>query len=121
MSTPAKISVIRWPATQLVNPVVGKPSRPISGDTHYQTMNMFEGMNGKVSSGTWKASAGSFASHIVGYMEFCYIVEGDCRLVDPDGTVHHFTAGEHCILPDGWTGHWEVDNSVTKVYVIVKA
>ncbi|THU05345.1 DUF861 domain-containing protein [Lampropedia puyangensis] len=115
------VSIIHWPAKTLVNPVMGKPSRPISGQTQYQTMNVFEGLNGKVNSGTWQATAGKFASHVVGYIEFCYIVEGACRLVDPNGTVHHFTVGDHFIIPDGWTGHWEVDECVKKVYVIAKA
>lgn len=81
------VSIIHWPATELVNAVPGKPSRPIQGDTQYQTMNVFEGLGGKVSSGTWQATAGSFRSNVVGYIEFCYIVAGACRLVDPDGTV----------------------------------
>lgn len=119
--SPSSVSIIHWPATQLVNPVPGQPSRPISGETVYQTMNVFEGQEGKLSSGTWHATAGSFRSHVVGYVEFCFIVEGDCRLIDPDGTVHRFGVGDHFIIPDGWTGHWEVDEQVKKVYVISKA
>ena len=122
-ATPAapKISIIHWPAKTLVNPVIGKPSRPISGDTEYQTMNVFEGLGGKVSSGTWQSTAGHFSSNVQGYIEFCYIVEGDCRLVDPDGTVHRFGVGDHFIMPEGWTGHWEVDNFVKKVYLVAEA
>ncbi|MDH5858287.1 DUF861 domain-containing protein [Lampropedia aestuarii] len=120
-NTTPPVSIIHWPATELVNPVLGKPSRPIQGETQYQTMQVFEGLDGKVSSGTWQATAGSFRSNVVGYVEFCYIVQGSCRLVDPDGTVHAFSVGQHFIIPDGWTGHWEVDEQVTKVYVITKA
>ena len=117
----APVSVIHWPAKTMVNPVIGKPSRPISGNTEYQTMNMFKGLGGKLSSGTWQSTAGQFRSNIVGYVEFCFIVEGSCRVVDPDGTVHAFGVGEHFILPEGWTGHWEVDEFVKKVYVIAEA
>jgi len=120
-SADSKISIIHWPAKTLVNPVIGKPSRPISGNTEYQTMNVFEGLGGKVSSGTWQSSAGHFSSNVQGYIEFCFIVEGDCRLVDPDGTVHRFGVGDHFIMPEGWTGHWEVDHFVKKVYLVAEA
>ena len=66
----------------------------------------------------FQSSAGTFRSNIVGYIEFCYIVEGACRLVDPDGTVHAFGVGDHFIMPEGWTGHWEVDEFVKKSSVI---
>ncbi|MEN5179258.1 cupin domain-containing protein [Comamonas testosteroni] len=115
------VSIVHWPARTLVNPFIGKPSRPISGDTEYQTMHVFEGLGGKVSSGTWQSTAGTFRSNIVGYIEFCYIVEGACRLVDPDGTVHAFGVGDHFIMPEGWTGHWEVDEFVKKVYMVAEA
>lgn len=50
--------------------------------------------------------------------EFGSILEGGARVVDPDGTVHRFKAGDPFVMPEGYKGHWEVDARVKKVYFI---
>jgi uncharacterized cupin superfamily protein len=104
----------------LVDPVISKPSRPIEGDTVYHVKTMFEAQGGKVSSGIWQSSAGKFRSDTTGYIEFGHILEGECRIVDPDGTVHHLRVGDPFIMPEGYKGHWEVDNFVKKVWFITE-
>ena len=96
----------------------GKPSRPISGATTYKTLESFNAMGGKLSSGVWEATAGAFRSNCTGYVEFCHIVEGSCRVVDPDGSSHSFSVGDSFVLPEGFAGHWEVDERVKKVFFI---
>ncbi|WP_459618691.1 cupin domain-containing protein [Bordetella sp. 2513F-2] len=98
----------------------GAPSRPISGNTVYRTRNAFEAIGGRVSSGVWESSAGKFRSDTTGYIEFGYILEGEARIVDPDGTVHHLAPGDPFIMPEGYKGHWEVDSRVKKVYFITR-
>lgn len=114
-ATPA--SLVRINTHDLRHTRSGTPSRPIRGNTTYKTLDVFSGNAGKANAGVWEATAGAFTSNIQGYIEFCHIVEGSCRLVDPDGTVHHFQAGDSFVLPDGFTGHWEVDERVKKVFV----
>ena len=41
-------------------------------------------------------------------------------MVDPDGTSHSFAAGDSFVLPEGFTGHWEVDERVKKVFFIAQ-
>ena len=67
-----------------------------------------------------KPACGSFQSNTTGYIEFGYIVEGAARLVDPDGTVHELTVGEAFVMPEGYTGRWEVDHFVKKIYFITR-
>lgn len=98
----------------------GKPSRPLHGHTTYQTLESFSALAGALSSGVWEATAGAFRSHCAGYTEFCHIVDGSCRVVDPDGTVHHLATGDSFVLPDGFNGHWEVDERVKKVFFIAQ-
>lgn len=112
---PAKL--VRIDASDLSQARSGQPSRPLRGHTTYKTLDVFSGNSGKAHAGVWEATAGAFQSNIQGYIEFCHIVEGSCRLVDPDGTVHHFRAGDSFVLPDGFCGHWEVDERVKKVFV----
>lgn len=118
MTVPVKVQPLR--TDDLSQARAGQPSRPIAGSTTYRTLEQFSAQGGRVSSGVWEATAGSFRSHIAGYIEFCHIVEGSCRLVDPDGTVHHFGVGDSFVLPEGFQGHWEVDERVKKVYVVTQ-
>lgn len=116
--TSPQAKLVRWQTAELINPVIGAPKRPMSGSTQTQTMNVFEGHAGKASAGVWQATAGSFRSDTTGYIEFCHIVEGSCRVVDPDGTVHALKAGDPFVMPEGYKGHWEVDEFVKKVYFV---
>lgn len=113
----APVKLVRIDASDLSQARSGQPSRPLRGHTTYKTLDVFSGNDGKANAGVWEATAGAFQSNIQGYIEFCHIVEGSCRLVDPDGTVHHFQAGDSFVLPDGFAGHWEVDERVKKVFV----
>lgn len=110
--------LVRIETRDLTHAKTGKPSRPISGSTTYQTLESFTAQGGKLSSGVWEATAGAFRSNCTGYVEFCHIVEGSCRVVDPDGSTHHLATGDSFVLPEGFAGHWEVDERVKKVFFI---
>ncbi|WP_454695745.1 cupin domain-containing protein [Achromobacter aegrifaciens] len=110
--------LVRIDAGPMKNPVPGKPRRPISGDAAFRTVTAFEGNGGRAEAGVWESTAGSFQSNTTGYIEFGYIVDGAARLVDPDGTVHELSVGEAFVMPEGYTGRWEVDSFVKKIYFI---
>jgi len=110
--------LVRFSAGPMTDPVVGKPSRPMEGATVFRTMTCFEGNGGRASSGIWESTAGKFRSDTTGYIEFCYILEGSCRVVDPDGTVHSLKAGDPFVMPEGYKGHWEVDEFVKKIWFV---
>ena len=118
--TSSQPTLVRIETQDLSQAKPGKPSRPISGHTTYKTLESFSAMGGLLSSGVWEATAGAFRSHCAGYVEFCHIVEGSCRVVDPDGTIHSFGAGDSFVLPEGFAGHWEVDERVKKVFFITQ-
>ncbi len=110
--------LVRINAGSLVNPVAGKPKRPISGDAAFLSVSAFEGNGGRAQAGVWQTTSGTFQANTTGYIEFGYIVEGECRLVDPDGLVHVLNVGDAFVMPDGYTGRWEVDTFVKKIYFI---
>jgi len=112
--------LVRISTGPLVDPEIKKPSRPIEGDTTYRVKTMFEGDSGNASAGIWESTAGKFRSDTTGYIEFGHILEGSCRIVDPDGTVHHLNVGDPFVLPEGYKGHWEVDTFVKKVWFITE-
>ena len=116
--TESNTRLVRFSAGPMVDPELGKPRRPISGDTVFKTISGFETDNGRMLSGIWESSAGTFRSDTTGYVEFGYILEGEARVVDPDGTVHTLKPGDPFVMPEGYKGHWEVDTRVKKVYFI---
>lgn len=108
--------IVQWNSQEMTDSVLGRPRRPMAGDTVTRTSTAFTTAGDAVSAGTWEASAGQFRSDTTGYIEFCHIVEGSCRVVDPDGTVHALKAGDSFVMPEGYKGHWEVDERVKKVF-----
>jgi uncharacterized cupin superfamily protein len=48
---------------------------------------------------------------------FMYLLEGAGTIVDDDGTTHKLTPDSVLILPFGWSGHWNITQTVRKVYV----
>lgn len=112
--------LVRIETQDLSQARAGTPSRPLSGHTTYRTLESFSAMHGKLSSGVWEATAGAFRSYCAGYVEFCHILEGSCRVVDTDGSVHHLGVGDSFVLPEGFAGHWEVDDRVKKVFFIAE-
>jgi len=112
------VRLVRFSAGPMINPEIGKPSRPMTGETVFRSITGFESEDGLTSSGVWESTAGTFRSDTTGYVEFGHILEGEARIVDPDGTVHALTAGDPFVMPEGFKGHWEVDHFVKKVYFI---
>lgn len=108
--------IVQWHSSVMHNPTIGAPRRPLSGNAVTRTAVEFQTPGDTVSAGTWEVTAGTFRSDTTGYIEFCHIVEGSCRVVDTDGTVHHLKAGDSFVMPEGFKGHWEVDERVKKVF-----
>ncbi|MFU0507551.1 cupin domain-containing protein [Pseudaminobacter sp. NGMCC 1.201702] len=88
------------------------------GNPVHDSWPVFKSVNEKVRSGIWQSSAGAWVTEISGYTEFCYIIEGEAQVTDQDGNVNHITAGDAFVMPDGFTGRWEVAHFVRKYFVI---
>jgi uncharacterized cupin superfamily protein len=71
----------------------------------------------EVKTGVWECQPGGWNITPREDTELCYIVSGRVRVTD-DGTgnVYEVTAGDVVVQPKGWTGRWEVLETVRKVY-----
>jgi uncharacterized cupin superfamily protein len=49
-----------------------------------------------------------------------HILRGSARITDTSGSVRLLTAGSVCVLPVGWSGRWDIDETVRKVYVTIE-
>jgi uncharacterized protein len=76
--------------------------------------------DGHVATGIWECTPGSFPSKRVGCCELMTFFAGDATLIDADGTRHEIKAGVVRFVPDGWSGVWEIRETVRKTYATVQ-
>ena len=49
--------------------------------------------------------------------EVCYILSGRATITDGEnGTVYEVSAGDVIVQPKGWSGRWDVTETIRKVY-----
>jgi uncharacterized cupin superfamily protein len=69
--------------------------------------------------GIWECQPGGWPVINRPDTEFTYIISGRARLTDDStGEVTEITGGDLVILPPGWTGRWDVLETVRKIYAI---
>ena len=65
----------------------------------------------------WACDAGIYPRVKDKRGSFMYLLEGAGTIVDDDGTTHELTPDSVLILPFGWSGHWNITQTIRKVYV----
>lgn len=69
--------------------------------------------------GFWECTPGGWPVNDRQDTEVAYILSGKGEITDQaTGDVHAIGAGDLVILPVGWTGRWNITETVRKVYVI---
>ncbi|MCG2575108.1 cupin domain-containing protein [Acinetobacter sp. ME22] len=69
--------------------------------------------------GIWECQPGGWPVIDRKDTEFCYIISGKATLTDErTGEKRDVTEGDLIILPVGWTGRWDVTETVRKIYTI---
>jgi uncharacterized cupin superfamily protein len=65
----------------------------------------------------WACDAGVYPRVKDKRGSFMYLLDGAGQIVDADGTPHELAGNSILILPFGWSGHWDIRQTVRKVYV----
>ena len=91
------------------------PARRVAGDPVHTTWNIEE--RDGLYCGIWQSTPGAWR---IAYdeWEYCHILSGHCVITGDDGTTTTLRAGDSLVLRPGFTGIWEVIETVTKDYVI---
>ncbi len=76
--------------------------------------------DGRVELGIWEVTPGSFRGETDGIYEQMHFVAGSGTITDGDGVVTDIRPGVVMLCPDGWSGLWDVRQTVRKTYAIVK-
>lgn len=74
---------------------------------------------GPIETGIWEADPGTFTATRDGYHELCYLLSGRVTLTEDGEQPLEVTAGDLFVTPAGWTGTWQVHETVRKIYVII--
>ena len=93
------------------------PDRVVEGDPHHETISHFSSPDGSVLAGTWTSTPGKWHA-FSDRDEFCYIISGHCQLISDAGEVQDFRTGDAFLIPNGFSGYWNVVETTTKHYVI---
>ena len=68
--------------------------------------------------GIWECQPGGFPVNDRANTETVFIIAGAATITDEDGAAHELAAGSWHTLPKGWTGRWDVTETVRKMYVL---
>uniref|UniRef100_A0A6T8KKB1 (S)-ureidoglycine aminohydrolase cupin domain-containing protein n=1 Tax=Hemiselmis andersenii TaxID=464988 RepID=A0A6T8KKB1_HEMAN len=74
---------------------------------------------GPTAAGSWSCTPGSFPVNNRGTTEFFHVLEGVFFLTNSDGSARRCGPGDTVVLPKGWSGHWDVIETVRKLWVVV--
>ena len=88
-----------------------------SGDPQLKTLPVDCGTDAQV--GIWECEPGGWPVVNRPNTETCYIISGKARLTDTEtGQTVDISAGDFLTLPPGWSGRWDVIETVRKAYAI---
>jgi uncharacterized cupin superfamily protein len=93
------------------------PDRVLQGDPHHESIVLFADAAGGVVAGKWTSTPGKWRT-FTERDEFCHIVSGHVRVLGDDGTIRSFKAGDAFLIPNGFSGCWEVIETTTKHFVV---
>ena len=89
--------------------------RILSGDPLQTVWELFTSEDGRFHSGIWESKPGKWRC-IFTESEFCHILSGVLVVVGDDGHTATYRAGDAFLSPAGFTGTWEVVETVRKQY-----
>lgn len=98
-------------------PAAGQRAGADSGDPQLGMRMLAPEATG--STGIWECQPGGWPVVNRPDTEFTYIISGRARLTDDaTGTTTEICGGDLVILPPGWTGRWDVIETLRKVFAI---
>ncbi|MFK0005055.1 cupin domain-containing protein [Paenarthrobacter sp. NPDC090522] len=107
------VAETEWPARVKI-----PAHRILTGAPAASTLTLEE--SGTHQLGLWQVTPGAFTTDHAGYLEYIHVTKGRGRLVSDTGVVQELSPGTTTVIPVDWKGRWEIDNTLTKVYTIIR-
>ena len=120
---PASLEVpgaIAAPEADLFGPL--ESTGPRAGADSGQPMTAIRVLHeaGALQVGIWECTPGGWAIDHRTNTETVHILAGQGRITDADGTVHELRPGVAMVLPLGWSGRWDITETLRKLYVTLE-
>jgi uncharacterized cupin superfamily protein len=116
MSAPAKELVAHGDLLALELDVDGPRAQATAGDPVESSKVLYADDRAEI--GVWSCTPGAFPGAKDGITEHMLVLAGDATITGDDGTSVELRAGVSFVMPDGWTGRWEVRRTLVKQYTI---
>lgn len=89
------------------------------GDPHTAVRALHAPDDGALSVGVWSCTPGGWEVARRPDTELIRLLDGHATITDEDGTQRRVVAGTVVVLPKGWSGRWDVHETVRTLYVVV--
>ena len=113
-------TVVHVPATTITGPLEpnGQRAGADSGDPQLGILR-FDTADA-VRAGVWECQPGGWPIEPRTDTETCYIPSGRVLITDAaTGDSFEASAGDVLVLPEGWSGRWDVKETVRKVFTVL--
>nr|WP_272209773.1 cupin domain-containing protein [Marinicella sp. W31]MDC2875600.1 cupin domain-containing protein [Marinicella sp. W31] len=101
-----------------LGPFKPKPTTLSDGQEEASAM-LWSSPDGSTKIGVWECTPGRFTADRTNAGEYCHIIWGRASVKNADGSGERtVSAGDLLVLPQGWTGEWEIHEHVRKLFVI---
>ncbi len=94
-----------------------KPTR-VTEDQVEASRILWTSPDERVQIGVWESSPGTFTATRDGYSEVAHIISGRFTLVPDVGARTDHGPGDLVVTNEGWSGSWEIHETVRKLFII---
>ncbi|MBD8875813.1 cupin domain-containing protein [Roseibium polysiphoniae] len=95
-----------------------KPTTLTAGQQEASSM-LWVSDDGATKIGVWECTPGRFTADRKAAGEYCHIISGRASVSNADGSgSRDIGPGDLLVLPQGWTGEWEIHEHMRKLFVI---
>ncbi|MFJ2617956.1 cupin domain-containing protein [Glutamicibacter sp. NPDC087344] len=116
-STMPQVQILSSVGTALLADLVLKPTA-LNGTTPSDATDNAITLNaGTVDIGFWACSPGTFKTARNGVNEVILVLEGSGTLVADTGERVDHAVGDMVLIPNGWSGVWEIHEQFKKQYI----
>lgn len=93
------------------------PERRLAGECQQSVELHYSDPTGQFHAGLWSGGVGAWRVRYT-ESEFCTLLEGRVRLHDDGGGTVEIVAGQHFVIPAGFSGIWEVIEPAKKTFAV---
>ena len=93
----------------------------VSGEPRERGMSCYADQTNQLDAGVWECEINKHEIAASPYDEFVYLLEGHIDVIDGEGRVESFKAGDSFVMPRDCKCTWDVKEPVRKLYVVLTA